>query len=254
MIILKNDLGDFIYLDVVTQYSRSFKSQVSQHPVDGSGTVSDNVTIQNPRLQIVGNITGADFNSGKPQLSPEDRAFVGINQIVVESDIASIIEVNYDNNPSNLFADVSREFFSDSLPEIENLNEGRDAVYSEKVLFEILKKFQRRKEKLSVYEFDNNTVSGQPIENVFIVNLSVNETATTGDALAFDITLEQVTISNLLREEIPEDVQQDLRAKNEEEQSKGEKSTESVDSDQTGLTRDTSTDSGYLSLFGNGIF
>lgn len=246
MIILKNDAGDFIYLDVVTQYSRSFSSQVSQHPVDGSGTVSDHVTIQNPKFQIVGNITGADFNSGKPILSPEDRSFIGIDQIVVESDIASIIEVSYDNSPSNLLPDIAGQFFSDSLPEIENLNEGRDAVYSEKVLYEVLKNFQRRKQKLTVYEFDNNTVSGQPIDNVFIINLAINETATTGDSLAFDITLEQVTISNLLEEELPEDVQEDFRRKNEEKKKKGGQSA--VDSE--GNPVDTNTDSGLRTLLG----
>lgn len=229
MIVLKNQSGDFIYLDVVTQYSRNFSSQVSQHPVDGSGTVSDHVTTQNPKYQIVGNITGADFNSGKPELTSEERSFMGISQIVVESDIASVIEVNYENNPLNLLPDIAGQFFSDTLPEIENLNEGRDAIYSEQLLFEVLKKFQTRKERLVLYDFDNDILSGAPVEDVFITNLAVNESATTGDALAFDITLEKVTISMLLEEAIPEDVQQDFQQKNAEKEKKGQQSTQVVD-------------------------
>lgn len=229
MIVLKNQSGDFIYLDVVTQYSRNFSSQVSQHPVDGSGTVSDHVITQNPKYQIVGNITGADFNSGKPDLTSEDRSFMGISQIVVESDIASVIEVSYEKNPLTLLPDIAGQFFLDTLPEIKNLSEGRDAIYSEQLLFEVLKKFQTRKEKLVLYDFDNDILSGEPVGDIFITNLAVNESATTGDALAFDITLEKVTISNLLEEEIPEDVQQDFRQKNAEKEQKGQQSTQVVD-------------------------
>lgn len=228
MILLKSENGDFIYLDVVTQYSRSFNSQVTQHPVDGSGTTSDHVVKQNPRYQFVGKISGADFNFSKPRLTPESRAFIGIDQIVVESSIASEVEVSYDNNPLNLLPDVAGQFFSDTLPSIDNLNEIKESAYTEKALFEILKEFYNTKAKLSVYEFDNGDVS-DPIENSFITSLNLNESVTDGDALAFDITLEQITISNLIEEEIPEDVALSLRGKAEEKANKGGQTGEEVD-------------------------
>lgn len=220
MIILKSENGDFIYLDVVTQYSRSLASQVSSHPVDGSGTVSDHVIKQNPRLQLVGNLSGADFNSGKPDLSPEDRVFIGISQIVVESDVADIISVSYEDNPLTLLPDVIGQFFTDTLPEVEGITDGRSSSYSEKILFSVLRSFYKNKRNLTLYEFDNGTVV-ETIEDVFITSLNVNETVTSGDSLAFDITLEQVTFSSLVEEEIPEDVQQAFREKTAEKQNKG---------------------------------
>lgn len=229
MIILKNETGDFIYLDVVTRYSRNLSSQITQHPVDGAGTTSDNVVIQNPRFQITGNITGADFNSSKPTLTSEDRFFIGIDQIVVESDVATIVEVNYEDSPKNLLPDIAGQFFSDTLPTIDNLNEGRDARYSERVLYEILQNFQLRKEKLSIYDFDNGSVDVSPVRNVFISSLKVNESATTGDALSFDMTLEQITIATLLKEKIPEDVQESFRKKNAEEKKRGEQAAAAVE-------------------------
>lgn len=223
MILLKSENGDFIYLDVITQLSKNFSSQVTQHPVDGSGTVSDHVIKNNPRFQLVGKITGADFNSSKPNLTSETRAFIGIDQVVVSSDVAGAIEVSYENNVYNLLPDVVGQFFSETLPEIENINETKGASYTEKALFSVLRSFRDNKRKLTIYEFEGDSVSGDLIEDVYITNLSVNETVSDGDALAFDITLEQVTISNLIEVEIEtsRDVRPDLQVKAEEKSNKG---------------------------------
>lgn len=224
MIVLKSENGDFIFLDVVTQYSRSFNSGVSSHPVDGSGIVSDHVIKQNPRIQLVGLISGADFNVTKPSLTAEDRELIGIRQVVDPNAVATSIEVSYENNALNLFPDVAGQFFSDTLPEIERLREDREAAYSEKVLLEVLVGFHKNKRKLTMYEFDRGVVVDTQ-EDVFITSLNINETATNGDALSFDITLEKVTFSFLLESELPEDVQEDFRKKAEEEEKKGGQGT-----------------------------
>lgn len=222
MIILKNDTGDFIYFDVVTQYSRSFGSQVSAHPVDGSGVVSDHVTKSNPRIQLVGSISGADFNSGKPNNLPaEQRNFIGIDQIVVPADIAQEISIRSENSPLDFAPDVVGQFFTDSLPQVNGISEGRDSLYAETILYNVLKSFYDNKVKLTLYEFDEGIVSSDPIEDVFITSLNINETVSSGDSFSFDITLEKVTFSNLLEEDIPEDVQEDFRKKSEEEESLG---------------------------------
>lgn len=221
MIILKSEVGDYIYLDVVTQYSRSFKSQVSSHPVDGSGIVTDHVTKQNPRIQVVGSITGADFNFSKPRLSPEDRKFIGITQLVVPSEIASAVYVEGENSPLDLAPDIAGQFFSDTVPQLKNLSEGRDALYSEKLLYSILKSFYTNKTKLTLYEFDENSVDTSPLEDVFITSLNINETVSSGDAFQFDITFEKVTFSNLVEEELPEEVQVNLKKKADEEVDNG---------------------------------
>lgn len=207
MIILKSEQGDFIYLDVVTQYSRSFASQVSSHPVDGAGVVTDHVTRQNPRIQLVGNITGADFNSSKPDLNADERAYLGIDQVIVSSDIAQQVKVSYEDSPLNLLPDSLGQFFSDTLPEVSGIVDGRDASYSEKILFSVLEKFYQNKRKLTLFEFDHDNKIVDTISNVFITSLNINESVSTGESLAFDITLEQVTFSYLLEEDIPEDVQ-----------------------------------------------
>lgn len=220
MITLKSPSGDFIYFDVVTKYSQNFSSQVSQHPVDGSGVVTDHVIKQNPKIQLTGFISGADFNFSKPDPISEDRVLLGVGSIVIDNDIAPAITVNYDNNSTNLLPDVAGQFFSDSLPEIDNLVEGRDASYSERILFSILEQFYKQKAELTLFEFDLGVIVNQ-IDSVFITSLSLEESAQNGDSLAFNITLEKVTFATLLEEEIPEDVQESFKKQNEDKVKKG---------------------------------
>jgi hypothetical protein len=224
MIVLKNKTSDFIYLDVVTSYSKSLSSQVSQHPVDGSGTISDNVTTNNNKYQIAGNITGADFNTGKPNrsLGQEDRAFMGIDQIVVEGSVATAVQVSY--TPSNFLPDFVQPVLGDAVPVVSNLNENRASVYSEKVLFKILEGFKDKKENLTLYEFDEGLDTDSTLENLFITSVSVREESSSGDSLVFDIGLEQVVISKLLEEKLPEDVQEDFAKRAAQVQKKGDKS------------------------------
>jgi hypothetical protein len=223
MIVLKNKTSDFIYLDVVTSYSKSLSSQVTQHPVDGSGTISDNVVANNAKFQIAGNITGADFNTGKPDraLGQEDRAYMGIEQIVVEGSVATAVQVSY--TPLNFLPDFIQTTLRDEAPVVNNLNENRASVYSEKVLFKVLQGFQESREKLTLYEFDEGLDTDSTIENVFITSVSVREEATSGDSLVFDIGLEQIVISKLLEQELPEDVQEDFATRAAQVQKKGDK-------------------------------
>ncbi|QDP60436.1 MAG: hypothetical protein GOVbin1096_64 [Prokaryotic dsDNA virus sp.] len=220
MIVLKNNLGDFIYLDVVTDYSQSYTNQVSQHPVDGSGVVTDHVIRNNPKIQLRGFITGADFNSSKAQLESTDRNNIGINQLVVKSDIAEPITISYEDNPTNLLPDVAGQFFTDSLPQIENLSEGRDATYSERALFEVLKSFSEKKDELTLYEIEGNSVVNDE-DRLIITNLNRSESAQTGDGIQFNMTLEKITFTYLVEEEVPEDVRKDFETKSEEEVNKG---------------------------------
>jgi len=232
LIILKNKNSDFIYLDVVTKYSQTLSSKVSQHPVDGLGVISDHITQENPKLSITGFLSGADFNFSKPRLSSEDRGFIGIGQIVVDSDIATEIQVSNDDNPTNLLPDVVGQFFSDTLPEVTGLSENRKDSYTEKALFLKLESLYLNRDVLSVFEFNDGAVVDSFLVDVVITNLTIKESTETGDALAFDITLEQITFAKLLETRVPVDVAEDRQNQVKEEAAKGDKSTNEVAADE----------------------
>lgn len=220
MIILKNKNSDFIYLDVVSKYSTTLTSQLSQHPVDGAGVVTDHVIKQNPKINITGFLSGADFNFSKPTLTAEDRAFIGIGQLLIPLDIAGEVEVSNNKPPSSLYPDVIGQAFSESLPEIFNINEERNSTYTEKALYSVLKTFYDNKDELTLYEFDQDAVVDS-LDRIFIVGLTTSETVESGDSLAFNLELERITFSELMESEIPEDVQAAFKKKATEEKKIG---------------------------------
>jgi hypothetical protein len=200
--------------------------------VDGFGVVSDHVTQENPKLKITGFLTGADFNLSKPRLTPEERGFIGIDQVVVESDIASAITVTSEDSPTDLLPNIAGQFFTDTLPEIEGISEDRDDSYSEKALFSKLESLYINKEVLSVFEFDDGSVVESFLPDVVITNLTIKESPETGDALAFDLTLEQLTFSYLIETRVPVDVAEEQQQQVAEEAAKGDKSTDEVAADE----------------------
>lgn len=224
-IALKSENGDFIYFDVVTQYSQNFPSQISQHPVDGAGVISDHVIKHNPRMQITALISGADFNSTKPDLIAEDRTLLGVNNVVSLNEVATPITVSYDRNPNNLFPDVIGQLFTDTLPEISGIVEGRNSSYSEKVIFTRLQQFYVDKVRTTVYEFDEGTIV-EEILDMYITNISAKESSENGDALVVTVSLEQAQITSLLEEELPEDAQESFQERSAERVSRGGQSDE----------------------------
>ena len=250
-IALKSESGSFIYFDVVTAYSQTFPSSISQHPVDGSGTVSDHITKQNPIIKLRGFITGADFNFSKPTLSSEDRQFIGLDQVVVESDIATEVKVKSEESFTGLLPDSIGQFFTDTLPEIENIAEGRDASYSEKVLFSILLGFYDNKSKVSLFEFDRGLIV-EEIFDLFITKLSLIEKSESGDALEFDITLERITISFLLEAEVEEVPAASIQLKTDAKVEKGDKSGSESEDIVTDIERSSAAKRGLDLILGRG--
>lgn len=227
MLALKSQQGDLVFFDVVSRYSRGFQSQATEHPVDGSGVISDHVINRNPSITINGYITGADFNSLKPQeLVDSDKETLGLQSVVVEGSVATPVQIDYDNNPTNLFPDVIGQFFTDTRPQISNISPSRG---SEKDIFKVLKSYRDTKAQLTLYEFDTINGRDQIVETIpegisealFITGLNIDETAEVGDALAFSMTLAVLRISSLVEEEIPDYVREQYREKAADKSNKG---------------------------------
>jgi hypothetical protein len=218
MIAIKSQEGDVVFFDVVTRYSQSFRSQLTQHPVDGAGTVSDHVVKQNPQVTLSGIISGADFNQSKPQnLSEEQRNRLQVGASVIDpASIASIIEIKSEDGALNLLPGSVSQFTSNSVPTIENLSEGRG---NEKDVFTLLKGYSDRKEAVNIYEFDDvgegmtivDELPEKPSQRVYITNLSKDETAQQGDALTVNMTFQIATVTTLQEEEVPANMRQDVQ-------------------------------------------
>ena len=55
--------GGFLYLDAVTAWNRSFTGQVTKHPVDGGGNVTDHYINNNPIYTMSAVISSSDIST-----------------------------------------------------------------------------------------------------------------------------------------------------------------------------------------------
>jgi len=228
MIAIKSQQGDVVFFDVITRYSQGFNSQVTKHPVDGAGTISDHVIQQNPKISLSGIISGADFNESKPQLNSEQRNRLQVGASVIDANtIASVINIKSDDGALNFLPGSVSQFTSSSAPTIENLSDGRG---SEKDVFVKLKGYSDRKEAVNIYEFDDvgdgmtivDELPEKPSQRVYITGISKDETAQQGDALTVKMSFEVVTITTLQRAIVPENTAPEVRAQSQDMQSGGE--------------------------------
>ena len=56
--------GGLIYCDAVTSYTQNYSGQVSKHPIDSGGLVTDHYIKSNPIFTIGAVITGVDISTG----------------------------------------------------------------------------------------------------------------------------------------------------------------------------------------------
>jgi len=216
--VLKSELGQIITLDVVTKQQKGFRSSVTQHPVDGAGTVSDHATNHNPRISMTAYISAADFNSSKPEkLDSLDRNKIG-GEIVVGGSVAQVVEIDgfEESFLQSAIPDIAKQFFEEDKPEIKGITQRSGYELSEFRNLELLHKF---KVPVKMYEFDNypsnsadgssgtqeivNTTPAYAGEKMFLTNISVSESPDNGDAYLVNLSFEIVTVTTLQEAEAP---------------------------------------------------
>ena len=85
-----------------------------------------------------------------------------------------------------------------------------------------------------MFEFNDGSVVESFLPDVVITNLTIKESTETGDALAFDLTLEQITFSYLIETRVPVDVAEEQQKQVKEETAKGDVPTVEVDPEAAG--------------------
>jgi hypothetical protein len=215
------DPSGFIYFDAITLYTRDFKGQVTKHPIDGGGNITDHFIKENPVFSLSGVISGADI-SATPSLL---RNLVGLaptnanpqpNEISVNSGTSGLLKFIPDSigqfltvgNPELQFDTTSiRVDWTESVEaQLINIMEG--------IKFnEATSRFDSFIQTVELYEFNENKVIAKITPNLVMTSFRVREDINTGDGLFFDITLEQVTFATLERAELPQDVVDSMKKK-----------------------------------------
>lgn len=244
-----NNAG-MIYFDAITASSVNYRGQVTKHPVDSGGNISDHFIRENPVFQFSGVITGTDLSSSSFLIKDE----AGGSAFNAKQEPISIAVTNASSNLLQFLPASIGQFFDkqeanilldqDSRTDLNYEIACRDLIVNLIQGISYNKETQQIENKINLidlYEFDDVNIR-RITNNLVITNFNVNETPESGDALFFEITLEQVEFATLKREAIPQDVKDSLRPKVSKKQNKGKQdSTSKACSDPNGGS--TSSDS-----------
>ena len=207
--------GGLLFFDAVTNWNRSFTGQVTKHPVDAGGNVTDHYIKNNPVFTMSAVISGTDLSISTIALQNENgdipyNARPAPTEVLVSSDDQSLL--------MKFVPNVIGQFLPDTLPQIvmddvrgdttEEIQDILVNLQSGEGFNQITGQFETLIRPVVLYETDGflTLVRKLPADdNTFLVITSINfrEDAETGFALYADITYERVPFANLKKVQIP---------------------------------------------------
>lgn len=216
----------FLFMDAVTIYTQSYRGKLTQHPIDGGGSISDHFVRSNPIITISAVITGVDISTGTFLISNPENTETPYNAQVAPA----ATSVNSTDNTllTRFLPNSIGQFLPDTIPEVvmadarDNILEDiRDMlirlVYSGKKYNETSKQFDNVIQSVKLYEYQGNVIVRQlpafDHEHLVITDVTFKEDANSGFALYCDIRFEQVEFVSLQKTTIPKDVAASLNKK-----------------------------------------
>lgn len=212
--------GGLLFFDAVTNWNRSFTGQVTKHPVDAGGNVTDHYINNNPVFTMSAVISGTDLSISTIALQNENgdipyNARPAPTEVLVSSDDQSLL--------MKFVPNVIGQFLPDTLPQVvmddirgdttEEIQDILVNLQSGEGFNQITGQFETLIRPVVLYETDGflTLVRKLPVDDTtFLVITSINfrEDTETGFALYADITYERVRFANLKKVQIPPDVVQ----------------------------------------------
>lgn len=176
---------DVVWIDAVTTFSESRAGRVTEHPVENGSVISDTIIKDAPSFSLSGIISNADLMFGRP-LDIENYDGV-LNQTAF---YPVKISGNKPGSLSKLLPESVSFFVSEDTPSVEFDGDLSKFDFAAKVK-ERLRKAHNDGESLALMEFDSGLIKDMLVD-LYIQNISFNETPDTGDALEFSLTLTKV--------------------------------------------------------------
>lgn len=242
--------GGFIYCDAVQAYTQNYSGQVTKHPIDAGGNVTDHFIKNNPVFTIGAVITGVDISTGTYLIQDLDG-----NSPYNSNEAPTPVSVNSTDQSvlKKFLPDSIGQFLSDDQPEvtvdsrrtdlIEQIRQALIDLTAGVIFNEKTGQFDPSIQLVRLFEYDNISLR-KVINNLVMTKITFKEDANTGYALYCDITFEQVTFAFLKKTTIPKDVQESLKKKSASKASKGKQDStpQNVDGENAGSNAPKDTD------------
>lgn len=212
-IAIRRDNGDVLWFDAVEGFDEALASTVTKHPIATGGFIADHVTKDNPRFNLKGILSDADFNFSRPQLEynqyNQPLSTIGLQQQSIEfptvtkkqyvnnTPVNSPVAINSNKNVFKSFLPESiSQFTSTSIPEVVVTEQPK--VKSAAAVRLDLVRMREMKESFTLVDFEDNLIRRSWPSCVF-TNLSFSETPEGGDSRALFpvMEIEQVVFTTV---------------------------------------------------------
>lgn len=231
-----NDIqaGGFLFFDAVTVWTRSYTGNVTKHPINSGGTVTDHFIKNNPIFTLSAVLSGTDISLTSALLTNE----IGDTPTNVRTSPNAVSVGSTDQSLLMKFIpNVVGQFIPDMLPEVQMDGFRSDTLEEVQDILTNLQSGEGYSQLTGMYETRINTVNlyetngllslvkklPKADPNAFLVITSVNfrEDADSGYALYADITFEQVLFTSSKKTELSRDVNSSLEKKASTKKSNG---------------------------------
>lgn len=193
-----------LFVDAVTNYTKSRRSRVSEHPVDQARVIADHVAKDNLSLSVKGVVSSADFHSEYAR--PSEYTDQYNYQVASEyNNPVDGVRIESGDSLLDLLPGSIRQFMTDDPEGQVTGDEFRG--YSHESARDRLNRAWDASERLTILDYDFDIHNGRVInvrmfENCLINNLTDNEDPETGDAYYFTMQLKQVRLATIKEVEV----------------------------------------------------
>jgi hypothetical protein len=196
-IVLRRANGDIIWFDAITQYDTTYSASVTKHPVSSGGYVSDHTTIDNVILNISGIFSDADFNISRQLIEvkgADGKAISKNKQYTNNTQTVYPVSINETSSINRILPEVIAQFTKDSIP-TAFVTPQEKAKTALAVKFNLIDMWRTR-EEFQVLDIIDNSVVEEFSPCVF-TNITFREDESTGEGVFPQMTIEQVTFTDL---------------------------------------------------------
>ncbi len=213
------DNQGMIWFDAVTAYSESYTGQVTKHPVDTGGNITDHFIKDNPKFTISAVITGVDISNNSYLITDGEGNYpvnttAPVNSVSVNSTDDSVL--------GKFIPDSIGQFLPVSTPDVVMDAARTDLIDQIKFLLVDLmsglklnpqtNQYDSNIQIVELYQFEG-TLLTDIIFDLVMTNISFEERPDTGRALYCNMTFEQVSFVFLQKTAIPVTVSQSISKK-----------------------------------------
>lgn len=223
------EISAVYYINVVENYTKNVSGKLSKHPLDSGVSFSDHYISENMTFNIRGVITSADITYAAYTTS---FAAVGMNNIEWAEPPVAVTVDDGKTLLNKFLPDVIGQFLSPLEPEVigdetEVAESGPSfSEFIEKMILDVIynpttRTYRTSIVPVSLYEMGGGQYSKAPYTNLVVTDFKVNETPDTGNGCHFDMTLEQARLVELRKEELPQDVADEIKRQSAPPSNKG---------------------------------